>query len=394
MKNIGDRVFYLGILLMVILLPIQKMSTTIPFVIILIGFIFGHKSLAQRKFSFAIPVIIGLYYAVHVLSSFFSTYVGYAKNDLLIKAPLALLPLFFVLKSRLPESMYIKIWSIFLSSVSLVSSFILLRLLYFLTIEGQILSNVELVNYTIIHPSYLSAYILFALAVLWLAKHAFSSWQVKIILSLIFFVAIIFLASRLMIILSLVFLFYLLVQYLGFKAGIGLSFLIVVITSTTIALVPQLKERFVKAGNMLTHEAQEVNTYAVDDRLMTWKNTVDLIKDRPLVGYTNGDYCYHYLKEKHNQSGFGKGYRERLNAHNQLLESQLALGISGSILFLALFVLSLFFAIHLKEPIFIVFLLLTFSFAMVESIFQSQGGVMFFGFFLGLFLNKFKHLKG
>ncbi len=392
-----DKIFILGAILMVILLPIQKVSTSIAFVVLCVGFVIGTKEfkITQSNQKLFLVVLTG-YYVLHVISSLFSTYTMYAKNDLWIKAPLLILPLIFSLRAPLASVIRKTIWRLYLASTLLVSLFLYLRIIYCFILNHRLLSNVELVDYTIIHPSYLACYLLTGAMAMWLEPSLNEIKEKKNLISMLstlILIAILFLGSRIIIVLSILFLVYLIFSNLSIRKSLGSSAVLLIMIAIVIWKVPALNERFGKGLNMFTQSSLEVNQYTVDDRLMTWKNTLELIKDKPFFGYTNGDYCYHYLKEKHNSSGFGKGYRQRLNAHNQVLESQLSMGILGSILFLTLFGEAFWIAWSSQHKMMLGFLIVCFSFAMVESIFQSQGGVMFFGFFIGLFLNELKHIR-
>ena len=379
------------------LLPIHKMSTTIPLVILLIGFLLAKKRhLSNNKASIAILLSILFYLALHLASAYFSVYKSYAYNDLIIKAPLLILPLIFSFKERLEEKQVKWIWRTFLYSSAAVSIFINLRVAYHFIAHQSILSNVDLVNYTIIHPSYLSMYFLFALFVLWEVKLQFfikNQTLLKFVISFSIIISLFFLGSRIAL-MGLAFFFA--VQLFRFWNWQKASLMLLVFMGVSVLLISQtsfLKARFSKAFKMLEAAPEEVKNYDVDDRIMIWKNVIELIKEEPIWGYTSGDYCYHVLKEKHNESGFGKGYWLRLNAHNQFLESQLALGVLGSISILVIYLLSFLFAIKTKQKLLVYFLIICILFSLVESIFQSQGGVMFFGFFLGLFLHKTKHIS-
>ena len=195
------------------------------------------------------------------------------------------------------------------------------------------------------------------------------------------------LGSRMAIIVLSLILGGIIIKHLGkLKGSILVSILLlgtILITINT----PFLNERFSKAINMFTHSALDVNEYIVDDRLMTWTNSLELIKEEPITGYNIGDYRFSILSEKHNVSGFGKGYRQKLNAHNQLFENWLALGIIGLLSVLSIYLFAGYSSIKNHELIFGKFLVISFMFSMVESIFQSQGGVMFFGFFMAFFMH-------
>ncbi|MCB0539429.1 MAG: O-antigen ligase family protein, partial [Bacteroidetes bacterium] len=205
-------------------------------------------------------------------------------------------------------------------------------------------------------------------------------------------VTIIILASRISII-ALVILFIIYIFFiLKLKQALFATLLICLLSIFLFWKVDFLNARFTKAINMLKQDKNAVNNYTVDDRIMIWSNAIELIKEEPIKGYNIGDARNHFLREKHNTSGFGKGYREHYNCHNQFLESWLSLGILGVITMILIFATLLYIGIIEKNKVIIGFTLLLFIFSLVESILESQGGIMFFAFFVGLFLNKLKHV--
>lgn len=382
---------------MVILLPIHKMSTTIPFAVLVLAFFLAKKEKPfSNNYGTGVIASLGIYLLIHAISSPFSTYATYAYNDLIIKAPLLVLPFLLSLNRSLTQRFQHIVWKAYMFSCFVVSLFINARVAYSYFTENHLLSNVDLVNYTIIHPSYLSMYLIFTLFILWdrqMIADIRLKLNLQVAISVSILISLIFLGSRIALFTLLYFFAFQLFTKLSWKKAIPLFSILIISAGILVWQTPFLQARFSKAAKMLTASSQEVNEYTVDDRIMIWRNVGELISARPVLGYTSGDYCYHVLKEKHNESGFGKGYRQRLNAHNQFLESQLALGIAGSVSLLTIYFFICRIAIKRKEKLLFHFLIICILFSLVESIFQSQGGVMFFGFFLGLFLQKFQHVR-
>lgn len=396
-KKYGDQLFLFGSILFAILLPIHKMSTTIPFTILCIAFLFTTKQHAfENRMKKYVLLSIGCYLLLHIISMYFSTYKSYAYNDLLIKAPLFLLPVILSSNASLTPKYHTWVKQSFVFSGFLVSLFIMLRVAYFYLDKNILLSNVELVNYTIIHPSYLAMYLILSLFILWdlkMENYRKKSLILKIFISSSVIICLFFLGSRIAFFaLAYFFIFQLLTNFHWTKA-FPVFFIIILTIGIVVWQTPFLNSRFTKGIKMLTQSPEEVQNYTVDDRAMIWQNVIELIQEKPIWGYTSGDYCYHVLKEKHNESGFGKGYWQKLNAHNQFLESQLALGVIGTASLLSIYVLSFLVAWERRDRLLLHFLVICCLFSLVESIFQSQGGVMFFGFFLGLFLNKSHHIS-
>jgi hypothetical protein len=77
---------------------------------------------------------------------------------------------------------------------------------------------------------------------------------------------------------------------------------------------------------------------------------------------------------------------KKLNAHSQLFQTTIAIGIPGLILLLLLFALPIVWGIRRQFGFLVLFACLFFVNMIPESMFQLQAGVTFFSFFYSLFL--------
>ncbi|MEO0572976.1 MAG: O-antigen ligase family protein, partial [Bacteroidota bacterium] len=119
-------------------------------------------------------------------------------------------------------------------------------------------------------------------------------------------------------------------------------------------------------------------------RLLLWKDTWELIKERPILGYGTGSkdqvLTNKYQKEEH-QLFLNRKY----NTHNIYLEFLL----TGGILKLTIYLLGLSLLFYMgyvkKDLILVSFFLIIFLTGITESIFRAQG-IMFFAFFYCFFL--------
>jgi hypothetical protein len=119
-------------------------------------------------------------------------------------------------------------------------------------------------------------------------------------------------------------------------------------------------------------------------RLMIWKLGLDLVKDAPLLGYGTGD-AKDVLIDSYQKAGFTYGAERKLNAHNQFLQTVLAVGIPGLLLLLWVFAE----AIRNREPVFIAWMLVFSLNALTESVLETQKGVLFVSVFYALLRPSF-----
>ncbi|HLP10725.1 MAG TPA: O-antigen ligase family protein [Flavobacteriales bacterium] len=138
------------------------------------------------------------------------------------------------------------------------------------------------------------------------------------------------------------------------------------------------------------HEVDKTSVESNAVRMLVWSASLDLIAEKPLMGYGTGDVT-DVLKAEYVKRGYTGALEHNLNAHSQFFQTQLELGILGTI-FLCLIVLSgLMTALRERN-----FLILALFFIMlinlpVESLFEAQGGTVFFTLFTGFLLNAPKN---
>lgn len=127
---------------------------------------------------------------------------------------------------------------------------------------------------------------------------------------------------------------------------------------------------------------------SLDNRLprsVIWPEAIALIKEKPITGYGYGR-GYESLVANYETIGYTKGIDNRFNAHNQFLESFLQIGILGLLWWLVALVYLIAVAIKKKDPWLAIFLFLSVAYLSVESLMESQMGVIGYSFFLAYFL--------
>ena len=131
-------------------------------------------------------------------------------------------------------------------------------------------------------------------------------------------------------------------------------------------------------------------------RIQVWSTTWNLIQKQPLLGTGTGDVKDELIKS-YRASGFNFAADHQFNAHNQFLQSWLALGIFGLFLLASLFIIPIVSFWRKKELLMIIFLVVSYFNLLVESMLEKQDGVVFFALFYSLFLlipfEEKKHLN-
>jgi O-antigen ligase len=134
------------------------------------------------------------------------------------------------------------------------------------------------------------------------------------------------------------------------------------------------------------HVIDKASTESNEVRMLIWNAALELIGERPIVGYGTGDVGDQLLRV-YKKKGYTGAEDHNLNAHSQFFQTQLELGIIGT-LFLVLIVLGgLMAALRRKDCLILALFFIVLVNLPVESLFEVQGGVVFFMLFTGFLLN-------
>ncbi len=112
-------------------------------------------------------------------------------------------------------------------------------------------------------------------------------------------------------------------------------------------------------------------------RLAIWENSIELIKQHPLLGVGYGELQEKRLKV-YQENNFKIGEKKEFNSHNQLLETQLVAGIPGSFFLLAMFITILWIAIKRKDTHLFILTSFVFLSMLTEAMFERQLAISFF----------------
>lgn len=252
------------------------------------------------------------------------------------------------------------------------------------------------------HPGYFSMYLNMAVALIagFFLKKSESTIRYKwlLILILLFFIFCIILLSSKSGIFSMIIILALFFSKYFFKSLkialpailTGLAVLIVLLFQ----FIPGNVNRFWDFERIIiTGQISETNKESTQARIYIWKDAVELIKEHPVLGYGTGD-VKDALVKKYRKENFSFAAEEKLNAHNQFLQTFIATGAVGFLLL----ILTLFFSLKLflKNNSFvgISFMIIIFLNFMIESVLETQAGVVFYALFNSLFIFKFKDNAG
>lgn len=123
-------------------------------------------------------------------------------------------------------------------------------------------------------------------------------------------------------------------------------------------------------------------------RSLVWKIAGKEVMNNPF-GVGTGDVKDHLIAS-YEREGAEKAARQKLNPHNQFLQTGVALGLPGIFLLLAIFAFSFYQFLRSKRWVMAFFPLLVGANCLVESMLEVQSGVVFFVFWILLLMNDYK----
>ena len=119
---------------------------------------------------------------------------------------------------------------------------------------------------------------------------------------------------------------------------------------------------------------------------------MSIIKENFWTGVGTGDVTdrLHSLYQNEN---FNYALHKNLNAHNQFIQTFIAIGIVGFLLLIGLVVLPAVLALRNGEILFVSFLLISVLNFFAESVLEREAGIVWFSFFYSLFFCSVKPVK-
>jgi O-antigen ligase len=328
-------------------------------------------------------IIYGLIYIIGLLSS---DNLVQAKFDVVQKLSIFILGILLVIGDLNFSKGLLWIKRLFLLS-NLVAVLLCFYLSYHNYLVSDSLSEFNYVNFShFLHPAFFSMYLCFCLALLFdeiLNPNGIivQLWM-KILFIMIYVFTIYLLASKsgliTMLVLIGIFVFKFVQQKVKPKRFKILSITIALLLISTIAIVTSSSNRLATMWSDLNNiqlESDE-NIDTTGQRILVWSSAITIIKDNFWKGVGTGDDNDALHKEFQNR-GYDFLYIKKLNAHNQYLQTFMALGIGGFLFFLAYTLLPLYYGWKHNDIILISFSLIIIINSLTESIFNRQAGIIF-----------------
>ena len=412
-KVIFNYTYFYLILSLVLFIPLYKRF--IPFLIALIvlnwfiefDFINKFKRLINSHNRLCI-LSFSVLYIFYLIGLLYSSNFDYALFDLEVKLSLLLFPLVF---STIDQSIFTPRRIVYVFAVFIAGCFIGTLVCFGNAVYNFIQTNsvdyFYYINLSIFHhPSYFAMYLNFAIALIiyflltnW--KQNLNKWKIGALsLLIIYFLVFIILLSSKAGMLSLIIIFLLTVSYLiifekKYYMGTLIFFMVCVLFIGAFKLFPKSLNRIIIAQEVVENRNQieSGTSEGTAERLLIWENSLEIIRNNFLFGVGTGDVKDHLLG-KYKENEITHAEKEEFNAHNQYLQTFISLGLFGFLILLLSLILPLAYAIKNKQFIYVFFLIIFSLNLLVESMFETQAGVIFYAFFNSFLFFSQKDYEG
>ncbi len=389
--SILNKVNLYSICLLAFAIPLHVKLIPLLIVFVLItSFINGSLKSGKKK-NISI-LLFTLLFIVYAISLSYSDNLKYGLADIETKLSLLLFPIaFFISKIDFKKNLntilkWFVLGNLFASTVCIIDA------VYHFVLNGE---ETELMYAKLSffhHPSYFSLYLNLALiiCIYYSFKKVYlilNNQKVTTLACFVFSLFIILLSAKTGIITLFLIIFITLFYWIKKSKAYLKSIVVLLLLSITLTVVynasTSFKTRIDEFANTLTN-SNKSKTSTSTMRIAAWKTSVDLIKTSPIIGYGVGDVKDKLIKSYVKQNLIELA-EKKLNAHNQFLQTFLAVGLIGGLLFCCYFIFPLYFSFKLKYSIYLAFILLFAINIFTESMLERIAGVVFYAFFNSLF---------
>lgn len=337
------------------------------------------------------------FYLLNLLSLLWTSNLTMAMGELERKLSLLLLPLVFATGVRFTRKQIALVLKFFLLALLIASLYCHIHALVRLANDtrpwsaffGGWYTYSYLVAPIHINPTYFSMYLVVGLAGIgWLWQHdgfvqrALKGWGWLPLVYLFFFL--IHLGARMGILVFLALAAVMVVRYFwkrGNKRAVALGLLAIVAAGLVSTLgFERNRQRFSRLiyGDERLKGKNELRQR--DTRLAIWYSAGQVVAENPLIGTGIGDVP-EALNATYLKNDFPHGANENLNAHNQFLDAQLGMGISGFLLLFLGLLVPLRRRIGAAPVLYGLFAATVLLSCLTENILDTQKGVVFYAFF-------------
>ena len=334
-------------------------------------------------------------YLAYLAAMSYSENQHYGWADLQTKLSMLLFPFLFALNpSSMEQNNSIKKSFLFGINAASISLLIHASSIYF----SQRLNHFFYVDFSLfLHPSYFGMAIDLGLVLILFDSNLNLSNALKLGMTLFFVLIIFLLASKLSLISTfLILLAYAIRRMIQLKKYVlGISSILITLAAAALLMlsVPELKSRFQNAIDAIdAKNIDKTNAESNAVRILVWNAAAQVLSEHPATGVGTGDIKDELFK-KYEELGYTGALSHKLNAHNQFLQTGIALGYFGLLLFILSYFIPALVAFRKKNILFVLMTIVISLNLLTESMLEAEAGVIFISFTLSfLFFSPNKEL--
>ena len=377
-------------------IPVNRSLVSVSIIVLLLVFVFGGNLKQRLSGAFSnrwVWIATGLY-AMYAAGMIYSQNTVYGFTDLQVKLSILLLPVvtscFEISRIQLKRILFAFLAGCITSGIFCIAS---ACYDYFILHKNSFLY--EAFSF-LLHPTYFAMYLCFAICIVF--RELFETGKIgkrlriKFLALLVFFIVlIILLSSKAGLICSGLVLIFSLGRYAALTGMYRQALVYAALFSSVYVLffgfiIPAGMSRIATSEKILMQGPIENTTVESSSvRIVIWKTGLGLLKENYLFGTGTGDVKDALVKAYHD-NGVTHAYERKLNAHNQYLQTFLAIGIAGFVLLICFFAIPFAAATRGKDYLLLMLIaILAFNF-LFESMLETQAGVVFTSFFCSLLI--------
>ncbi|MEJ6737058.1 MAG: O-antigen ligase family protein [Flavobacteriales bacterium] len=381
---------YYVLVLLAFVIPLERKFAPPLIILFLITSIVNHR---LKKLSGHKILLFTSLFVLYVFGVFYSEDKALGLNNLAGKFSLLIFPLAIYFsninfKKQLKPILYSFVDGCFVSGVI---SLIMSTLTFNFTLDS---SSFFYGNSSyFLHPSYLSMYLNFSLLILYFTANLFDNnglekrkvWS--FFLLLFFSIIILFSASKTGLILLLLIHFsailYWIVTNKKYVVG-GVAIISFIVLGLGVYQYSTTLQNRVNEMLAVVSSGDTSSGTTTAARVEIWNVSAHLIADKPIMGYGTSNEQKALLKV-YEREGFSHFAEKKLNAHNQFLQTGIAIGSVGFLVLMLMLFVPLYFSLKKKHYLYGCFILLMVFNFLTEAILERQAGVVFYALFNALF---------
>jgi len=399
LENIYYKLYILFFGVLAFSIPLYDRIAAMAIVLIMFTWLiegkFSQKFLRIKKDQFRRYILsFSLIYILYLLGFLYTKNQIYGLLDLQTKLSLLVFPLLFatidhnILKDKKGKFLFYYILGCFVTTIVLLSHSFYNFLESYSTNEFYYSS---LSWYQ--HASYLSMFLVFAIGILLYQVHTKSIFKNTpkplLVVLIIYFGTFIFLLSSKAGILTFIII---LLSYIGillyekqYLKGIAIFLISSLVIWGMFTFFSITSSRIMDAQKTIAKEnVKNDATDSTSERIHIWQSAVSIIKENILFGVGTGD-ANDALLRSYKANQYSGALEKRLNAHNQYLQTFIAIGIIGFLVLIGMLFIPLYQTLKQRTILYLLILFLISFNLLFESMFERQAGVVFYSFFNGLF---------